>query len=332
MTALIATPRVGIIGLGGIGRTHIAAWQANGITPVAFSDTVPALLDAAIAAHGGTPYASAIDLLQSGSVDIVSICTPPAFHADLAIAALEAGVATICEKPLAANLADALRVQDAATQTGTLITVGFCHRFQPHIEELKRRIEAGELGQIRTFRNRFAGLMASAETTWFANPAISGGGALIDTSVHSIDLFRYLVGDPVTVDAVMSTTETSLGPALQVEDTAILILKTADGALGSIEASWRTPVGEWKITLYGTSGTAVVDYSTNELRICSVAVGGEWATIDVPEGDRFQREIADLIDRWQSGGTPRATVADGVAANRILDAAYRSASSVGTPV
>ena len=330
MTASLTTPRVGIIGLGGIGRTHIAAWQANGITPVAFSDTVPALLDAAIAAHGGTPYASATDLIQSGTVDIVSICTPPAFHADLAIAALEAGVATICEKPLAATLAEAERVQEAAERTGTLFAVGFCHRFQPHIEELKRRIGAGELGQIRTFRNRFAGWMPNAEQTWFANPAISGGGALIDTSVHSIDLFRYLVGDPVTVDAVMSTTETTLGPALPVEDTAILILKTAEGALGSIESSWRTPVGEWTITLYGTGGSAVVDYGTNELRICPV--GGEWTRIEVPEGDRFQREIADLIDRWRLGGTPRATVADGVAANRILDAAYRSAASAGTPV
>lgn len=328
MTASL--PRVGIIGLGGIGRTHIAAWQANGITPVAFSDTVPALLDAAIEAHGGTPFASATDLIESGTVDIVSICTPPAFHANLAIAALEAGVAAICEKPLAANLADALRVQEAAERTGTLIAVGFCHRFQPHIEELKRRIEAGELGQIRTFRNRFAGLLANAEQTWFSNPAISGGGALIDTSVHSIDLFRYLVGDPVTVDAVTSTTATTLGPLLPVEDTAILILKTASGALGSIEASWRTPVGEWTITLYGTGGTAVVDYGTNALRVCPV--GGEWTTIDVPAGDRFQREVANLIECWRDGGTPRATVADGVAANRILDAAYRSAASAGTPV
>jgi len=332
MSESTATPRVGIIGLGGIGRTHIAAWKANGITPVAFSDTVPALLDAAIEAHGGTPYANANDLIQSGAVDIVSVCTPPAFHANLAIAALEAGVATICEKPLAANLADAERVQEVAGRTGTLFAVGFCHRFQPHIEELKRRIDAGELGQIRAFRNRFAGLLANAEKTWFSNPAISGGGALIDTSVHSIDLFRHLIGDPVTVDALMSTTATTLGPALPVEDTAILILKTAEGTLGSIEASWRTPVGEWTVTLYGTKGTAVVDYGTNELRICPVAGGGEWETVAVPDGDRFQREIADFIACWRGGDTPRATVADGVAANRILDAAYRSAASSGTPV
>ncbi|MGB3328035.1 MAG: Gfo/Idh/MocA family oxidoreductase [Thermomicrobiales bacterium] len=323
-------PRVGIIGLGAIGRTHIAAWKANGIMPTAFSDAVPALLDATIEAHGGTPFPDPIALIQSGEVDIVSICTPPKFHPDLAIAALEAGVATLCEKPLAISAAEALRVQEAVERTGTLFTVGFCHRFQPQIEELKRRIDAGELGQIRTFRNRFAGLKADAATTWFGNPAISGGGPMIDTSVHSVDLFRFLVGDAVSVQALTSTTDSEHGPALQVEDTAILILKTAEGALGSIESSWRTPVGEWTVTVYGTAGSAVVDYNTNELRVC--AAGGEWETVDVPAGDRFQREFAAFLDHWHHGGTPRATVADGVAANRILDAAYRSAASAGTPV
>ncbi|HEU0165359.1 MAG TPA: Gfo/Idh/MocA family oxidoreductase, partial [Thermomicrobiales bacterium] len=227
-------PRVGIVGLGGIGRTHIAAWIANGITPVAFADTVPAALEQATTTYGGTAYADAKDLIASGTVDIVSICTPPAFHAEIAIAAVEAGVATICEKPLAANLADAKRVADAVARTGTLFTVGFCHRFQPEVEKLKAMIEGGELGQIRSFRNRFAAHLKNAEQTWFANPAISGGGALIDTSVHSIDLFRYLIGDPVQVQALMSTTANDLGPALPVEDTAILSLATADGTLGVI--------------------------------------------------------------------------------------------------
>jgi predicted dehydrogenase len=317
-------PRVGIIGLGGIGRAHIAAWIANGVTPVAFSDTVPAALESAVATHGGTAFPDANALIHSGTVDIVSICTPPAFHAEIAIAAVEASVATICEKPLAANLADAERVAEAVTRTGTLFTVGFCHRFQPEVEKLKAIIEGGELGQIRSFRNRFAAHLKNAEQTWFANPAISGGGALIDTSVHSIDLFRYLIGDPVRVQSLMSTKATDLGPALPVEDTAILSLATADGTLGVIEACWRTPVGEWTVAVYGTGGSAIIDYGNSTLRACQA--GGEWETIDVAPGDRFQREIANLIAAWRGEATTRASVADGVAANRILDAAYRSAS------
>lgn len=323
-------PRVGIIGLGGIGKTHIRAWQANGTTPIAFADAVPAALESAIAEYGGTPFDDAVALIQSGEVDIVSICTPPAFHAEIAIAALEAGVAAICEKPLAANLADAERVQAVANRTGTLFAVGLCHRFQPHVEYLKNLIDQGELGSIRTFRNRFAAQLVNAEKTWFSNPKISGGGALIDTSVHSIDLFRYLIGDPTEVHAFTSTTATDLGPALDVEDSAILTLKTADGTLGVIEASWRTPVGEWTVAVHGTGGSAVIDYSDETLRVAKA--GGEWETIEIEAGDRFQREIENLIASWRGEATPRATVADGVAANRILDAAYRSAGQPGTVV
>jgi predicted dehydrogenase len=244
-------PRVGIIGLGSIGRTHIATWQANGITPVAFADAVPAALEATIDQHGGEGFADGIELIRSGKIDIVSICTPPLFHKDLAIAAAEAGVAVLCEKPLARTLEDAEAIVEAVERTGILFTVGFCHRFEPAIEKLKEMIDAGDLGDIMTFRNRFAGLKADAHMTWFGNPALAGGGVMADTNVHSIDIFRHLVGDPTDVHAFTSTRETEHGPELQVDDTALLTLRTAQGALGIIEGSWRTPPGEWTVTIYG---------------------------------------------------------------------------------
>src|SRR3954453_15421412 len=76
----VATPRVGILGLGSIGHTHIDAWQANGITPVAFADAVPATLEATIARNGGAGFDDGAKLIQSGTLDIVSICTPPVFN------------------------------------------------------------------------------------------------------------------------------------------------------------------------------------------------------------------------------------------------------------
>ena len=75
-----ATPRVGVIGLGSIGRTHINAWKANGITPVAFADAIPAALEKVQAEHGGETFDDGVKLIQSGLIDIVSICTPPLFH------------------------------------------------------------------------------------------------------------------------------------------------------------------------------------------------------------------------------------------------------------
>lgn len=320
-----SSPRIGIIGLGTIGKTHIKTWQANGITPIAFADAVPAALDATVAEHGGSAFVDGLDLIHSGQIDIVSVCTPPAFHRDLVIAALEAGVAVLCEKPMARTLEDAQAMYDAAERTGTLFSIGFCHRFQPHIEALKELIDSGELGTVMSMRNRFAGHKKDAENTWFANPRIAGGGVLADTSVHSIDTFRYLIGDPVGVHAFVSTRQTDLGPALEVDDTAVLTLQTADGTIGVIESSWRTPPGEWSFTIYGTKGTATFDYGTLKLQIAPPT--GDVREIDVVAGDRFTREFAHFLACWRGEEQLPVTPADGLAANRILDAAYRSAKA-----
>ena len=320
--------KLGVIGTGTIGRTHLNAWQANGISPVALADAVPASLESAVTEYGGTGFADGAALIASGLVNVISICTPAKWHPELAVAALEAGIAVLCEKPLARNLAEATTIADAVARTGGTLTVGFCHRFQPHVEVLKSMIEGGELGTVMTFRNRFAGHKRDAEKTWFANADISGGGVMTDTSVHSIDLFRHLIGDPVQVRALVSSRETPLGPELRVDDTSVLTLQTADGAIGIIDASWRTPPGEWSVSIYGTAGTATLDYKTLTLSLQSA--DGTSKVIDVPEGDRFTSEIAHFIDVLTTGTPQRVTIADGVWANRILDAAYRSAQSAET--
>jgi predicted dehydrogenase len=311
-----------VIGLGSIGRTHVSTWEAIGVAPVAFADAVPGALADVQQRHGGQGFTDGMDLIKSGTIDIVSICTPPRYHKALAIAAAEAGLAVLCEKPLASTLADAEAIAVAVDRAGILFSVGFCHRFQPQIEHLKGMIDAGALGEILTFRNRFAGLNANVHQTWFSNPEIAGGGALVDTSVHSIDLFRFLVGEPAGVHAFVSTRQTEHGPRLRVEDTAVLTLRDEHGTLGVIESSWRTPPGEWTVTVYGTRGTAVVDYSTNQLR--TQDPDGDWHEIPVESGSRFEREFAHFLACWRGNAEPRVTVQDGVAANRILQAAYAS--------
>jgi predicted dehydrogenase len=288
---------VGVIGTGTIGRTHIRTWKAVGVTPVAYADANADALAATVAEHGGEGFADGLDLIRSGKIDLVSICTPPVFHRDLAIPALEAGVAVLCEKPMARTLEDAEAMHAAAERTGTLFTVGFCHRFQPHLEVLKAMIDNGELGTVMSYRNRFAGHKADAEKTWFANPAIAGGGVLADTSVHSIDMFRYLVGEPVAAHAFTSTRKTDLGPKLEVDDTAALLLQTAEGAIGVIESSWRTPGAEWSVAVYGTGGTVYVDYRKPTLTFAGP--DRETREIEVPEGDRFEREFAHLLACWR---------------------------------
>jgi len=317
--------RIGIVGCGGIGRTHLNAYRANGITPAALVEPNPAALAAAVAEYGGTPYPDYRAMFAATQLDAISICTPPAAHREIAVAAAEAGCAILCEKPMATTVEDCEAMVAAAARARVVLTVGFCHRFQPEIERLRDMIRGDELGTVLMFRNRFAGHLRAVEQTWFARPEVAGGGVIFDTCVHSVDLFRYLIGDAASVQAISATTASALGPALAVEDSAIISLRTAGGVLGVIEASWRTPPGEWTVTVYGTGGTATMDYGTGELRLRSDGTE-EWRVIAVPEGDRFVREVAHFLACVRGEATPRVTGRDGVEATRILVGAYESAA------
>ncbi len=317
---------IGVVGCGGIGRVHLDAYRANGVTPATLADVNMDVLAAAVAEYGAQPYTDYRTMLADAKLDAVSVCTPPFLHRAITDAALDAGVAVLCEKPLATSVEECVAMAQAAERSGRVLSVGFCHRFQPHIERLRELAGEGTLGTILMFRNRFAGHLAHVEETWFARPEIAGGGVMFDTCVHAIDLFRYLVGDPERVHAMVATTASELGPALEVEDTAIISLRTSGGVLGVIEASWRTPPGEWTVSLYGTRGTATMDYGTNELRL-RLADDEAWRVVDVPPGNRFEREIAHFLASVRGEVAPRVTAADGLAATRILADAYRSAGA-----
>lgn len=323
--------RVAVIGCGGIGRTHVKAYRAIGVRPVALAEPNAKALNAAASEYGGRPYQDYHEMLAAEKLEAVSVCTPPSLHREITEAALAAGVAVLCEKPMAATVVDCEAMAAAAERADRLLMVGFCHRFQPHIERLRKMARRGELGTILMFRNRFAGELAGVENTWFSRRDVAGGGVMLDTCVHSVDLFRYLIGDVERVDAIATTTATPLGPALEVEDSAIIALRAASGVLGVVEASWRTPPGEWTVTLYGTSGTATMDYGTNELRV-HMAGDTESRLVDVPAGNRFEREVDHFLRCVQGIATPRITPQDGIAATRILAAAYTSAGAPAAPL
>lgn len=316
----MANPRIGVIGLGAIGRTHIATWKSLGHTPVALADPIQGARETVAEQGSWQVYESGEELISSGNVDIVSICTPPAFHKGLVITALNAGKTVLCEKPLASTVADAEAIAAVAEKVPGQLHIGFCHRFEPAIIAIKKLIDTGALGTPITLRNRFAGVMDSPEKTWFANREISGGGALVDTSIHSIDIFRFLLGDAVEVRSLHSTQSSDLGPALDVEDTGVIILRNEAGALGVLESSWRTPPGEWSITVYGTAGQASFDYATG--KGVFVNAEGEGSSLDFEPGDRFTAEFTHILSCWRNETEPAATATDGLIANQILEMAY----------
>lgn len=167
--------------------------------------------------------------------------------------------------------------------------------------------------------------MDHPEKTWFSNRAISGGGALADTSIHSIDIFRYLLGEATQVRSLHATHASDLGSALDVEDSGVILLQNEAGAIGVLESSWRTPPGEWSVTVYGTRGSASFDYATGQGFFTDA--NGETSPLEFEPGDRFAAEFAHVLACWRGKAEPAASAQDGLRANQILATAYQNGTT-----
>ena len=308
--------KAAIIGFGNIAQEHAKGYAvANGASLVAVADASPDRLTL-LRDSGVRTFSVVSTMLAEINPDVVSICTPPSTHAALAELALGHGAHVFCEKPLAHNTTDARRMIEAAASANRLLGVAFCHRFIPAIRRLKDLIETGAIGTPLLYRNQFSGPFEGVEKTWFSNPELSGGGTLMDTTVHSIDLFRYLVGEPESVRGLASTTRSGL----QVEDTSVVLLRSGK-CLGTLEASWTVAPGTLLIEVRGKAGEIVYDYEILRWR---GSEGGAWTNENVEAGidGRFQAEIQHFVDAIHGKVQLELRAIEGLRASEILEQAY----------
>ncbi|MCC6445048.1 MAG: Gfo/Idh/MocA family oxidoreductase [Armatimonadetes bacterium] len=315
--------KVGVIGCGGIGGVHLSQYaKVDGLTLAAVCDSDPAKAQKAGETHGVPFYTSHQEMLEKESLDAVDICTPPAFHYQAAMDAIDKGCAVLCEKPMAVSVEQGKAMVEAAARKGVFLMAAFCHRFHEPVALAKAAIESGKLGKVVSFRNRFAGKFAGVENTWFSKKEISGGGNFMDTTVHSIDLFRFLTGEVVNVVAKASTSI----PGISVEDTGVMLLESENGTIGTLECSWLTPNSENIVEIYGDRGTAIVDYNRGGVRIKG-ADDADWGQpeLTLPEWDhRFHLEIQHFGDVLNGKASPKVSGFDGLRAIEIIAQAYAS--------
>lgn len=316
------TLRVGLIGAGGIGRTHLASYErVREARIVAVTDINEEIARAAAQQVGASAFPSVEEMLGQIELDAVDICTPPVAHLDAALLAIEKGLHVLCEKPLAHHPDAARKMVQAAEAKGVKLMTAFCHRFHPPIVALKRLIDAGELGEIVMFRNRFAGPFKGVEERWFSDKEVAGGGVLMDTSVHSIDLFRFLVGEVARVQAVTRQTNPAIG---EVEDTAIALLSTSDKRMGVVEASWVLAAGFNVVEVYGTEGAAMVHYWDGFKSRYKTNKMDDWQPLEEVGPDRFVGEIQHFVDACLGRAELQVTGYDGLRAVEIVYEAYAS--------
>ena len=272
--------RLGILGCGVIGPHHARAIAGlESAELVAVADVVPELAEELAGEYGCSSYGSLGEMLSGVDLDAMCVCTPSGMHAEDAIAALEAGKDVVIEKPVDVSLKAADRLLEVQRATGRKVAVVSQHRFDPATRAVHEVVSRGEFGRLTS---------GSAEVRWWRSQSyydsggwrgtweLDGGGVLINQAIHSIDLLQWLMGPVVEVTAY---TGLLAHEKIEVEDTAVAILKFAGGALGTIVATTAAYPGlTARIALHGDRGSAVID--DDELTYFHAAGEGE-------EGDAY---------------------------------------------
>jgi len=312
---------VAVVGCGAAGGVHLRCWRnLNGVRAVTVCDT-----NGVAAAHlaesfeGVAAFQDLKAMFKAGNFDIVDVCTPAESQFEVVRAALNAGVHVLCETPFTSNGNQADTLLRLAESRERLLTPAFCHRFHPPVIFARELIENDELGQLTMFRSRFSGYWEDAAGEAQATARICG--ALRLTSIHSIDLFRYLCGDVKSATGRLKLSN----PDLKVEDTVALLLESAAGCLGVVETSWSSPGGRTVLEIYGTAGACIIDYDAGTLRYLT-ADHPVWQHHDEGGPNRFERQIASFADQVRGLQPPVTTAADGAAAASICDTIYATAS------
>jgi len=367
---------IGMVGYAFMGRAHSQAWRTVG----RFFDLPFTPRMAAICGRDRGRVAAAADrlgwaatetdwkrLVSRDDVDLVDVCTPGSSHAEISIAALEAGKHVLCEKPLANTVEEARAMAAAAERAaagGVRAMVGFNFRRVPAVALARELVAAGRLGALRHVRAAYLGshlLDPELPLVWRLQAAEAGSGALGDLGAHAIDLAQYLAGDRIA--GVSALTETfvrerpladgsggQLGP-VTVDDAALFIARFVGGALGGFEAT-RFATGHTeglRVELNGELGSIVWELGAlNQLRLFDAtddpATQG-FRTIQVtrsghpyagawwPDGHTigyehtFTHEVRDLLHAIADGRDPVPSFADGLQVQEVLDAVQRSAAA-----
>lgn len=248
-----------LVGYGAIGRLRAQALMEMPNAELAFV-VEPVAERRADAARLGVATAASLD--QPGvlsSVDAVIVSTPPHLHLAPCLAALAAGKPVLCEKPLAPTVAEGEAIVNAARRAGVVLGTGFNYRFYPAVARARELIAAGRIGRVDHVKS-FSGHPGGPEFThpWVHDPAIMGGGALMDNGIHVADLTLHFLGAAVEGRGFATEGVWGFGGS---EDNGYVIARTADNKVGMLHASWSAwPGYRWSVEIGGTHGSLDINY------------------------------------------------------------------------
>ena len=255
----MSTIRTAVIGCGKVGQIHAAALRELSESEfVAVCDRDSARAGAFAERYGVQPFTDVADMIRGAKPQAIVVCTPHPLHAEPVILAAQAGVSALVEKPLAASLADCDAMLMASRQAGTKLGVISQRRLYPPVQRMKMAINAGKIGapvlgvfQMFSWRDQ-----AYYESDpWRGKWATEGGGVLVNQSPHQLDLLLWFMGE---IDEITGYWANLNHPYIEVEDTALAMIRFKSGGLGSIVTSLSQRPGIYtKVHIHGSSGASV---------------------------------------------------------------------------
>jgi len=322
----MATLRAGLIGLGMMGRHHARVLRSlEGVELVALAD--PAGDTHGVA--GSQQLLTSVDEVIAAGVDYCVVAVPTAFHEDAAITLAEAGVHTLVEKPLAADPASAERISKAFVAAGLIGAVGHIERYNPALQEARRRIEAGELGNVYQIATRRQGPFPSR---------IADVGVVKDLATHDIDLTAWVAQQPfVTISA-----QTAHQSGREHEDLVAAVGLLANEIVTNHLVNWLSPFKERLTVITGERGALVADTLTADLTFhANGLIPTQWDDVanfrGVAEGDVVRYAIAkpeplvtehlNFRDAVLGKHADIVTMEQGLATVKVAEAVIESARS-----
>ena len=334
---------IAVIGGAFAGNLHAEAISLTRAARVCAGVSRSAASRDAFAARWEVPaYPSLEELLaavSSGAVacDAISLAVPNALHRQMTIAAAEAGLSVICEKPLAPTYADALAMVQACATAGVHLLYAEQLCFAPRYQRVKRMIDAGSFGELVQIQHweRHGGPHAE----WFYDPAQSGGGVLLDMGCHGIGVARWLKGN-VPVVEVSAQLGTFAHREHPVEDHSLLTLRFADDTIAVIDSSWAAPGGiDERLEVLGTQGHVLADLARGQSLLAYSDAGFDataekvvqqaglsWIAHDEAWTWGWHGEFAHFAEVLAGRAKPLLTGADGLEVLGIVCAAYVAAA------
>lgn len=264
-------------------------------------------------------------LLDRDDIQAVVVTSANAHHRDQVIAAATAGKHVLCEKPIATTRDDAVAMIDACARNGVHLQTAFPMRFSPPVIALRQAIQDGAIGTPLAAMTTNHGRMPPG---WFSDPALAGGGAVMDHTVHVADLLRWIFGAEFT--EVYAEVDTRIHPGIATDDVGILLLTMESGLFASLDPSWARPKtwptwGGVTMEVVGDDGVIAMDAFKQQLHVFDDRAGAYRLEPWGAGGDPPM--IRSFVDAILGGREPEVTGTDGLKALEVVLCAYESAKT-----